>query len=138
MKTLKSIGAILAGIIAVFALSTVTDMILETTGFMKIPFATNPVWLILLVILYRNIYVVISSYLTALLAPDKPMKHALIFGAIGFALGVAGTIIMRDEGPLWYPVSLVVLGVPCAWLGGWLKMRSKKRKHSASMVQEHM
>ena len=76
-KTFKSIGAVLAGIIAVFVLSTITDVILEQTGLLKLPFGTNPLWFIIAVVVYRTIYVVAGSYITATLAPDKPMKHSI-------------------------------------------------------------
>ena len=61
MKTLKSIGAIVAGIVAIFALSTITDVALEKSGFMKLPFADNPLWLMIFVTLYRNVYVFAGS-----------------------------------------------------------------------------
>jgi hypothetical protein len=99
--TLQSTGAVLAGIIAVFALSTITDLILETTGVMKLPFAGKPLWLMIAVTAYRSIYVISSSYITAKSAPVKPMKYTIIFGAIDFVLGTIGTIIMRKEPPHW-------------------------------------
>lgn len=131
MKTFKSIGAVLAGIIAVFALSTITDVILEQTGLLKLPFGTNPLWFIIGVVVYRTIYVVAGSYITATLAPDKPMKHSIIYGAIGFVLGTLGTIVMWHEPPHWYPISLVVLGVPGAWLGG--KLRTKRPQYKGQL-----
>lgn len=124
MNTLKSIGAIVAGIIVIFALSTITDAILENSGFMKLPFASNPLWLMIFVTLYRNVYVLAGSYLTATLAPDKPMKHSVILASIGFVLGVVGAIVMWHEPPHWYPIALIVLGWPSAWLGGKLKTGS--------------
>ncbi len=124
MKTLKSIGAIVAGIIVIFALSTITDVTLEKGGIMKLPFADNPLWFMILVTIYRNIYVVAGSYFTAALAPDKPMKHSIILASIGFVLGVIGAIVMWHEPPHWYPIALIILGWPSAWLGGKLKTRS--------------
>ncbi len=121
MKILKSFGAILAGLIAIFALSTLTDIVLEKSGFMKLPFAANPLWLMILVTLYRNIYVVAGSYITASLAPDKPMKHSITLASIGFILGVAGAVVMWHEPPRWYPIALIILGWPSCWLGAKLK-----------------
>jgi hypothetical protein len=123
-NTLKSIGALLAGIVVVFALSTVTDMILETNGWMKIPFNDNPLWLKLLVVIYRNIYVILASYVVATMAPSNPMKHAIIFGCIGLVLATLGAFAMWHEPPHWYPVTLIILGFPAAWLGG--KIRNTK------------
>lgn len=123
MKTLKSIGAVVAGLVAVFVLSGATDALLEGTGVMKQPFADNGTGFILLVVLYRQLYVAIGAYITAALAPDKPMKHAMILAGIGFVLGIVGAIVMWHVPPHWYPVSLVVLGWPSAWMGGWLRGR---------------
>lgn len=78
-ETLKSIGAIVAGFFALVILSVITDSILEKTGIMKTePFVENPIWLIVIIILYRTIFNTFGCYLTARLAPNKPMKHAII------------------------------------------------------------
>jgi hypothetical protein len=123
MKTLKSIGAVLAGLVAVFVLSGATDALLEGTGIMKQPFADNGTAFIILVVLYRQLYVAIGAYITAALAPDKPMKHAMILAGVGFVLGIVGAIVMWHIPPHWYPVSLVVLGWPSAWIGARLRSR---------------
>lgn len=120
MKTLKSIGAVMAGLVAIFLLSHLTDVVLEKTGSMKIPFADNPLWLIIGVTLYRTVYVLAGGYITAALAPAKPMLHAIILASIGFVLGVLGAVAMWQP-PYWYPIALIVLGWPAAWLGGWLR-----------------
>lgn len=117
----KSTGAVVAGIIVIFLLSHTTDYILEHTGLMKLPFSDNPVWVMIIVTIYRNIYIVAGSYITATLAPQKPMRHSIILACIGFVLGTLGAIAMWDIPPRWYPVVLIVLGWPSAWLGGWLK-----------------
>jgi uncharacterized protein involved in response to NO len=131
MKTLKSIGAIVVGVISVFVLSFLTDTALEKTGLMKIPFSTNPLWLMIFVTIYRNVFVVISSYITAKLAPNNPIIHSIIFGGIGFVLGIVGTIIMWQEPPHWYPIALVILGIPCAWYGGKLFITRKNQNKTS-------
>ena len=122
--TLKSIGAVIAGFVLLVILSMITDSILEKTGMMKTePFDENPGWLIAIIILYRTIFNTIGCYLTARLAPNKPMKHAIILGMIGVVLTVAGLIAMWDVPPRWYPVSLIVLTLPVAWLGGKMAIK---------------
>ena len=121
---LKSIGALLAGIAVGVILSITTDSILEQTGMMKTkPFDANPVWLIIGVIGYRTIYNIAGSYLTARLAPNNPMKHVMLLGMIGLVLGIVGTIVMWHLPPHWYPITLVILTLPSAWLGGKLALR---------------
>ena len=122
---LKSIGAIIAGMAVGAILSVATDKILEATSIMKItPFDENPVWLIGLVIIYRTIFNLLGTYIAAKLAPSKPMKHAIILGIIGTLAGIIGTIAMWHIPPHWYPISLVILTMPTAWLGG--KLATKK------------
>ncbi|GAA0556952.1 hypothetical protein [Chitinophaga japonensis] len=124
-ETLKSTGAVIAGFAALVILSMATDSILEKTGVMKTePFDENPVWLIAIIVAYRTIFNTTGCYLTARLAPGKPMKHAIILGIICFVLTVAGLVAMWELPPRWYPVSLMVLTLPAAWLGG--KMAVKK------------
>jgi hypothetical protein len=121
-NTLRSIGAILAGFIFVFALSYGTDAILEQLG--VIPSGSLPMYgsesAIFLILVYRTIYNVAGSYLVARLAPSRPMRHALIIGALGLAGSLAVAIGAPDLGPAWYAWSIVALALPCAWLGGKL------------------
>lgn len=125
MKTLKSIGAILLGLIVVFALSHLTDLILEQTGIMSMNFDSNPMWVKLLVTLYRNVYVALGCYVAVAVAPDKPFKHIIIFASIGTVLGIMGAVAMWHIPPHWYPIALIVLGIPSAWIGGWMKAKRK-------------
>ncbi len=126
MKTLKSIGAVLGGLVAIFALSHATDTIMETTGVFP-PFDEQmrngmfDVTLLGVALAYRLLYSVAGCALTAFLAPNRPMRHALILGGIGVILSTMGLIFMWDKSPAWYPVALVVFALPCAWLGGKLK-----------------
>jgi hypothetical protein len=52
------------------------------------------------------------------------MTHALIGGAIGTVLALAGAIATWNMplGPHWYPIALVVLALPTAWVGGKLRL----------------
>jgi len=78
----------------------------------------------LLATFYRFIFGVIGSYLTARLAPYKPMQHALFGGFLGLALSILGAAVTWNLGlgPHWYPVALIVLALPQAWLGGNLRL----------------
>ena len=70
---------------------------------------------------YRTIYSVVGSYITARLAPDRPMKHALAGGVIGLILGTVGAVVTWNGvgvGHHWYSIALAVLALPAAWVGG--------------------
>ncbi len=120
-RVLRSIGAVLAGFLAVVILSLGTDVVLHAT-------AVFPPWgqpmsdaLFLLATAYRIIYGAAGSYITARLAPDRPMKHALAGGVVGLALSIAGAVVARDLGPAWYSLAIIAIAMPCAWAGGRLR-----------------
>jgi hypothetical protein len=53
------------------------------------------------------------------------MKHALVLGGLGGVVALIGAVTMwnMDLGPKWYPISLVILALPEAWLGAKLAAR---------------
>jgi hypothetical protein len=75
-----------------------------------------------------------GAYLTARLAPSKPMKPALILGAVGAVVALAGAMATwnKNLGPHWYPIALVILAIPQCWLGGKLfeKAGSRAAQHA--------
>lgn len=121
---LKSIGAVFAGVLLIIILSLGTDIVMHATGIYPPWFQpmSTPLWLFATA--YRIIYGIAGGYLTARLAPDRPMAHALALGVVGLLLstaGAAGTWNAGPEyGPKWYPIGLVLISIPCAWLGGKL------------------
>lgn len=118
---LKSIGAIAAGFFTTVILSVVADMIMSATGLMNIEnFKATPTGIILVVTLYRFVFNVIGCYVAARLAPQKPMKHAVILGSIGLALSIMGVAAMWDKAVLWYNLAIVLMALPCAYFGGKL------------------
>lgn len=119
---LKSIGAVVAGFFTVVLFSIGTDFVLEAIGVFSAPqeeglFVT---WMLALAFVYRTAYTILGGYVTALLAPQKPMKHAIILGLIGSVVGTLGAIAAWDLSSHWYPVALVVAALPSTWLGGKL------------------
>lgn len=122
----RSILAILAGFVAVVVLSLATDVALHFAGLT--PPLDQPMSdpMFLLATIYRTIYGIIGSYITARLAPDRPMQHSLIGGVIGFILAIVGAAVTWNHvpslGPHWYPLALIVTALPGAWLGGKLRL----------------
>lgn len=126
MNTLKGIGAVLAGMIFIVLSHTGTDLILEKLGIFTPPdqgFHTT--WMVVTATIYRSLFTVAGGYITAALAPNRPMFYATILGLIGIVAGTAGAIVTIPMGiaPAWYPIALVVLALPCTWLGGKLKTK---------------
>jgi hypothetical protein len=72
---------------------------------------------------YRTIYAILGSYVTARIAPNRPMWHAMVGAVIGMILGTVGAVLTwsKDLGPHWYSIALVVEGIPCAWIGARIR-----------------
>ncbi|MDH2917056.1 MAG: hypothetical protein PXX77_09295 [Gallionella sp.] len=121
----RSTLAVLAGLIFIFVSHTGMDVLFESMGWM--PKRGEPLtdaglmW----ASAYRAIFSILGCYITARLAPANPMRHALILGGIGVALSSLGAIAMWDLGHVWYPLSLIILTMPYAWLGGYLHTRKQ-------------
>ena len=133
---LKGAGAIALGLVLTAVLSNGTDRILETAGALKIPFTKNPLWLMIVVFLYRLIAEFSGGYITARTAPLRPARHALILGAIGFILSVMGGIALWDHAPAWYNILLAVTAIPITYLGGWiytLQFQNKTNKRISTI-----
>jgi hypothetical protein len=125
-NTFKSIAAVLAGFVTDLVLSIGTDTILEKLGIF--PPQNDPgsfvPWMLVLALFYRSIYAVAGGYVTTALAPDRPMRHAVILGIIGLIIGTFGTIEnwnTTSASAAWYPILLILLSLPCVWLGGKLR-----------------
>ena len=123
----RSIGAVIAGIVTAVALTLVTDSVLRAVGFFPPegqPASDGP---LAVATLYRIVFGVVGSYVSARLAPNRPMWHAMIPGILGFVVSIVGAAATWNRGaefgPHWYPLALIVTALPCAWLGGWLRER---------------
>jgi hypothetical protein len=122
-----SVLAIVAGFIAVIILSFGTDAILRALKLYN-DRMSDPLFMVAAV--YRTIYGIIGSYITARVAPYAPMAHALTGGIIGFVLSILGTVVSwshPEMGPHWYPVALVITALPSAWIGGRIRHRQISR-----------
>jgi hypothetical protein len=126
----SSIWAVVAGFIAVVVLSIGTDAVLHALRVFPPLGQRMSDKLFLIATIYRTVYAILGSYITARLSPDRPMAHALIGGIIGLIVGSVGAEVTwnRSElGPHWYPLALVVTALPCAWIGGKIRQLEIKK-----------
>jgi hypothetical protein len=122
----RSITAVLVGVIVGIVATIATDIVLHEIGVFP-PWGASMVGYngaLGLAVFYRAIYGLAASYIIARLAPDTPMMHALVGGALGLIVGIVGAVVTWNKGPAfgphWYPVALIVLAMPQAWAGGKL------------------
>jgi hypothetical protein len=123
-RPLRSIWDVFAGLLFIFIVTTIIDVVLHATG-------VFPPWgkamsdgLFGVATAYRIVISIAGCYIAARLAPDRPMGHALVLGVIGVVLSAIGAAVTWNKGPEfgphWYPLLLVVVAMPCAWIGGKL------------------
>ena len=121
--TLHRVGAVFAGLLAIFILSTAADVALHAAGF-------YPPWSepmndlhAAVATAYRIVFSIAGCFIAARLAPDHPMRHALALGVLGVGISLAGAIATWDAGlgPQWYSLGLAAVALPCAWAGGRMR-----------------
>lgn len=123
----RSVVAVIAGFLATAVLSLGTDVVVHALHLF-------PPWgepmssaLFVWATVYRLAFTVLGGFITARVAPRKPMTHVLVLGMIGIvaaSIGLAATWNQGPEfGPKWYPILLVVTALPCVWIGGQVAAR---------------
>jgi MFS family permease len=118
----KSVWALVAGALFVIVGTTIIDIALHLVGYyppIGLPMDDRQS---LVATAYRVVISIAGAWITARLAPAKPMKHVMILGVLGTIIGIVGVVATwnRGLGPHWYPVALAVLAIPQSWVGGRL------------------
>jgi len=124
----RSILAVFVGTVVVVAFSLGTDELLRLAKIFPPVQVRMSDKLFALATAYRLVYGVLGSFITARLAPYRPMLHSIIGGAIGTAVGFLGVIVNAahpEMGPLWYSTALAVTAIPCAWIGAKLSTMNR-------------
>lgn len=121
----RSAFAILAGLGTVALLSHTVDHVMHVAGI--VPRHGRPVsdGVFLFALVYRGLIAVLGCLVTAVLAPARPLRHALVLGGIGTVLAGLDAVAMWGHGPVWFPLALLASAMPCAWLGGWIEERAR-------------
>jgi hypothetical protein len=126
----RSVLAVVIGLVTNVVLSTATDFALVAAGvFPPLSQFGNPEAfsdsLLLLALVYRTLFGVFGCYLTARLAPRRPMAHSLTLGGIGFVVGVIGAVATWGQWTSWYSIAIIATTLPSAWLGAQLALQRK-------------
>ena len=126
--------AIAAAVLINFILAILIDHVFHSTG--VYPPYGEPFFdtkLLLLALSYRVIITIFAAYITAMIAKDKANRALWISGILGTILWLAGTIAMREMGPLWYGLVGAVTALPLVLLGGKLyERRTNKAARSVA------
>ncbi len=122
---MKSVLAVLAGLVVTIVLSIGVDLLVVYTGIFPAKSADNTDMHWAIITAYRAVIAIFGCWVAARLAPSRPMLHALIAGSIGMALAVVGAIFAWGKGPEfgphWYAIAVALTALPCAWIGGRIR-----------------
>ena len=123
--TVRSVVAIVAGFLIIAGLAIGTDTIIHARMpnlFDEAGRMESVPWLIA-TLGYVFVYATFGCWLAARLAPDRPMRHAMILGWLGLVFNVIGTAIQWATVPAWYHAVALATVMPAAWLGGRIRER---------------
>jgi hypothetical protein len=121
----KSVWPIIAGFLLLAVLSVGADMILRSFFPKAFGRSEAPLGALasLVTMFYASAFGVVSSYLTATLAPCRPVMHALALGGIVFLFALGGLVGSWHRAPAWFNVGFLAIVLAAAWLGGIIRAR---------------
>ena len=128
-RWLRSLGAVVAGFATVAVLSMGADALVYGAGLVRPGHAMSDP-LFALAAVYRAAFTVAGGFVTARLAPDRPMDHAWVLAGLGLLGGLGGVAAYYAAnspafGPAWYVISIPASAIPCVWLGARWGMRAR-------------
>lgn len=131
---MRSVMVVAVGFVFIAVLSFGTDALVRVA----LPDAfdetgrTDRLSVLLLSLGYVAVIAIVGCYLTARLAPSRPMLHAIVVGFLGLIFTAAGTILMWSMAPAWYNITSLALVMPYAWVGGRLAERAQGSRESVT------
>jgi hypothetical protein len=131
MTMLRRIGSVLLGLVVILLLVGMTDAILEKlfpTQFVNADggYAIPGLPLVAFIIGSVFVYAGVGGYLTAKIAPQSPLAHALALGALLLLISLAFAIANPHQQPLWYLLTSTLFLILGCMVGGGLKARSAR------------
>jgi hypothetical protein len=130
---MKSIVAIAVGFVLTAVLNVGTNAVLAKVAPGLIPTGapvTDPPALVL-VCAYVAAFGILGCYVTARLAPSRPLFHALVLGGIALAMSIPVTIMAWNDTPAWFNVYNLLAVMPYAYVGGRIRERQLERQAGA-------
>ena len=97
-RWLLSVGSVVGGFVATVVLSTAADAAMVAAGVFPPAGGTMSDGMFLLAAAYRLAFTAVGGYVTARLAPDRPMRHAMVLAGIGVLAGLAGLVAFYKIG----------------------------------------
>lgn len=135
---IRSVLSVLAGIVVLtitsFAIEAAVDPLLARIFPKALPdhaAMTHNLPASLFMFSYTSLCVVAGGYVTGYLARHHPALHAMVMGAVQAALTVWAMISLPDVAPLRNWIVAILLAIPTAWFGGFLRAKQLEKRASA-------
>jgi hypothetical protein len=132
---IRSVLSVLAGIVVLtvtsFAIEAVADPLLTRMFPQALPdhaAITHNLPASVFMFFYTSLCVVAGGYVAGYLARHHPAMHALVMGAVQMLLTIWAMISLPDVAPLRNWIVAILLAIPTAWLGGFLRAKQLERK----------
>jgi hypothetical protein len=125
----RSVAAVLAGFItlsvAIYTMQGAGTAILRqmnpdlpaTASIVNHSTGTRVFWLI-----WETASMMAAGYVTARVAASSHLVHAIVMGAIQAVVTLSAMFSIRSEEPMWFWLTGIVMMIPAAWFGGWLRV----------------
>jgi hypothetical protein len=131
---IRSVLSVLAGIVVLtvtsFAIEAAVDPLLARIFPNALPdhaAITHNLPASMFMFFYTSLCVVAGGYVTGYLARRRPAVHAVVMGAVQAALTVWAMVSLPDVAPLRNWIVAILLAIPTAWLGGFLRAKQVER-----------
>ncbi len=98
-STLRSIGAVVAGLLFIFVVTTIIDVVMHATGVFSPWGKPMSDALFGLATAYRIVVSMTGCWIAARLAPDRPMGHALALGVSALSSARSAPQSLGTRGP---------------------------------------
>ncbi len=120
----NSSRAVVTGLVVIAVLTLAGYITARSLG-MIVPGTIPPERDLFLFNLCIMMFIMIGGYITGWLAPHDPKNHALSLGVLLTIIGLAAslTLSFADYGPDWFGWTILLSGLPFAWLGAKIKIR---------------
>lgn len=122
----RSLLAVFGGWIVIQILVMVTDeLVIRLFAGQRAAGLPVPDWMAGARLVWGALYTMFGGWLTVLLAPERPWRHALYLIVLGETMGLVYAASSLGELPLWYIGALVGLFPPAVLAGAWLRLRGR-------------
>lgn len=130
----RSILAIVVGFVLTGALNVGTNAALAHAGVIPASGPTTDTVTLLIICAYVAAFGILGCYVTARLAPRRPLLHALVLGGLALAMSIPATIAVWNDTPAWFNLYNLIAIMPYAYIGGRIRVGQLSRHPGARLA----